>query len=82
MDIVIGHFYDSVVYYGNMITQLVASGQGDPTDVIALQKLIDGNFTFDSPINGKVHMDADGDRIFNLVLRSFSLRTSSYEVWV
>lgn len=81
MDFIIGHFYDSIVYFGNVVAQLVAKGQ-DPTDAKAIQKLIGANFTFESPINGKIYLDPNSDRMFSFIIRSFSIRTSSYEVHV
>ena len=72
------HFYDAVIFYASMVRDLDIAG----SDYRKGNVLGDfyANYTFNSPVNGKVVINDNGDRMSPYVIRTFDHSTSRYGV--
>ena len=78
VDVIVGHFYDSIIFYASLVRDMVAAGE----DYRDSDRLLDltNNYKFYSPINGMVLMDENGDRQNSFVMRNFDPGTGRFEV--
>lgn len=70
LDLIVSHFYEAVIYYASLIHDVALVG-GDILDINQILALMTTNYTFYSPIHGRIDLDDSGDRIFSYVILTF-----------
>ncbi|OWA52552.1 Atrial natriuretic peptide receptor 2 [Hypsibius exemplaris] len=77
VDLVTAHFYDAIVFYASIMRDMFING----TDIFPIENFITwySNYTFDSPIQGAVRLDVNGDRISSYVIRTYNERSGVFE---
>ena len=78
MDVITGHFFDSIVFYASIIRDLVALRR-DYRDIRTFANKT-FNYTFYSPLNGNVTTDRNGDRQCSYVLLNYDPVPARFEV--
>ncbi|XP_055354563.1 atrial natriuretic peptide receptor 1-like [Paramacrobiotus metropolitanus] len=78
VDVLVSHFYDSIIYYASLVANLVNAGK-DYTNADQMFNLILHNYSFVSPINGHVFLDDNGDRTSEYVIRNFDYDQGKFE---
>ncbi|OWA53393.1 Atrial natriuretic peptide receptor 1 [Hypsibius exemplaris] len=77
VDVVVSHFYDSVIYYASLVRDMTAAGEDHKNADRMLERAV--NYTFFSPVNGVVGMDENGDRKNSFKVRNFNPATGRFE---
>ncbi|OQV15544.1 Atrial natriuretic peptide receptor 1 [Hypsibius exemplaris] len=78
VEVVVGHFYDAIVMYGNALKQLRSDGF-NVTDHAQLANFTQNSLTFTSPINGLITLDENGDRHSDYVISKFNEDLARFE---
>ncbi|OQV20445.1 Atrial natriuretic peptide receptor 1 [Hypsibius exemplaris] len=81
VDMIVGHFYDAIVMYGNLLAQLHAAGFSI-TDTAQAAHMTQNCMSFYSPIYGHITLDANGDRLNAYQMTKFDVLTGRFEPFV
>ncbi|OWA52553.1 Atrial natriuretic peptide receptor 1 [Hypsibius exemplaris] len=78
VDLVTAHYYDAVVFYASIMKDMFVNG----TDIFLVDNFVNwagSNYSFESPIQGTVWLDANADRISSYVVKTYNERSALFE---
>ncbi|XP_055346504.1 atrial natriuretic peptide receptor 1-like [Paramacrobiotus metropolitanus] len=77
VDPVVVHAYEAVLMYGLLVAQMHREGADYSSGALLSNYTM--NFTFESPITGKVYLDDNSDREIPYIMRAFSEQSQKHE---